>query len=292
MATDMVPDTQPVIDRILRNAQVVLGTTLQLAASEARIEASMLLCRALGDVNRAWLIAHAQDVLLSEHHASFDHMLQRRLAGEPLAYILGEREFHGLDFRVTPAVLIPRPETELLVELALQRLPQGGRILDLGTGSGAVALSIAHARPDVQVTAVDASADALEVAHDNARRMSLENVRLLQSDWYSALHGDCFDLVVANPPYVALGDPHLQEGDLRFEPAAALSSGKDGLDDIRHIVTQAPVFLEPGGWLLLEHGFDQADKVREMLLQAGLQNVFSERDLSGIERDSGGQTLP
>ncbi|HEX5364202.1 MAG TPA: peptide chain release factor N(5)-glutamine methyltransferase, partial [Gallionella sp.] len=200
-----------------------------------------------------------------------------------------EREFFGLNFKVTPATLIPRPDTELLVELALQKIPQQGRVLDLGTGSGAIALSIAHARPDAEVIAVDASPEALEVAQDNARRLKLANVRLLHSDWFSALQDARFVLIVSNPPYIASADAHLEQGDLRFEPRTALASGSDGLDDIRRIIADAKAHLLADGWLLFEHGYDQAERVRELLRQAGYAEVFSAHDLSGIERVSGGR---
>ena len=289
------------VGRLMVQAQAALAGALGLAPSEARIEVQMLLARALGDVARAWLLAHEQDPVAPERQAAFNSLLDRRLVGEPVAYILGEREFFGLTFKVTPATLIPRPETELLVEMALQHLPspqpspasgrgRGSlfRVLDLGTGSGAIALSIAHARPEAEVLACDASFAALAVACANAQRLGIANAALLQSNWYSALAAQRFDLIVSNPPYVAAGDPHLQHGDLRFEPPAALASGSDGLEDIRHIVAGAPAHLHPGGWLLLEHGYDQAAQVRELLREAGLVEVFSARDLSGIERVSGG----
>jgi release factor glutamine methyltransferase len=243
------------------------------------------------NVSRAWLLAHDDAVLDATQETAYADLLQRRLHGEPLAYLLGEREFYGLMFKVTPATLIPRPETELLVELALERIPQQStpRILDLGTGSGAIALSIAHARPHSLVLACDASAAALSVARENAQRLNCSNATFQQSDWYAALADQRFDLIVSNPPYVAAHDPHLQQGDLRFEPLSALASGDDGLTDIRRIVAQARAHLEPGGWLLLEHGYDQADAVRELLLAAGVSAVFSARDLAGIERCSGGR---
>ena len=297
---------------MLTHDKAALETALGLEAGSARIEAQMLLQRVLG-VNRAYLLAHPEQVLDEAQAATCRALLQRRLAGEPLAYILGEREFHGLNFRVTPATLIPRPDTELLVELALQRIPsppagfaplatlspqagkggrqagRGFRVLDLGTGSGAIALAIAHARPDAEVTAADAVIEALEVARDNARQLNIANARFVQSDWFAALADERFDLIVSNPPYIADGDAHLAQGDLRFEPHTALASGADGLDDIRRIVAQAQEHLDPGGWLLLEHGYDQAAQVRELMSQAGFAEVFSACDLAGIERVTGGR---
>jgi release factor glutamine methyltransferase len=300
-----------------------LTEVLGLDAATSRIEVQILLRQAL-NVSRAYLLAHPERCLHDTEQACYEELLQRRLRGEPIAYILGEREFFGLMFKVTPATLIPRPETELLVELALQhipqthpspqpsdeipshstRLPKDGnqvagypacgrgslfRVLDLGTGSGAIALSIAHARPDIEVMALDASSDALEVARENAQRLGISNVAFMQSDWYTALDAQRFDLIVSNPPYVVVGDPHLQSGDLRFEPASALASGDDGLNDIHRIVTEASAYLQPGGWLLLEHGYDQAGQVRALIQQAGFNAVFSACDLAGIERVSGGQ---
>ena len=286
-----------------------MAAALALDANSARFEVQYLLQHVLNQP-RAWLLAHAEQPLTPEQQASYDAMLQRRIQGEPIAYILGYREFYGLNFKVTPATLIPRPETELLVEQALQRIPsppvplpragEGGRqagrgyessALDLGTGSGAIALSIAHTRPDVEVVAVDASAEALEVARGNAERLNINNATFAHSDWYAALGQQRFNLIVSNPPYVAAGDAHLKQGDLRFEPASALVSGADGLDDVRRIVEGAPSHLKPGGWLLLEHGYDQAAQVRELLGGAGMTEIFSARDLSDIERVSGGRCM-
>jgi release factor glutamine methyltransferase len=242
-------------------------------------------------VDRAYLLAHTEELLNANQQSQFLALLERRLSGEPVAYLLGSREFYGHKFKVTPATLIPRPETELLVDLSLQRIPQSGpyRVLDLGTGSGAIALSIAHARPNAQVVAADTMEDALNVAEANLERLALTNVRLLRSNWFSALRKDHFRLIVANPPYIAKSDPHLSQGDLRFEPISALVAGEGGLEHIRHIVSHAHRFLEGDGWLLLEHGYDQAAQVRTLLEQAGFSGVFSERDLSGIERVSGGR---
>lgn len=276
------------IHDVLSQDGASLESALHLSRNESRIELQMLMQRAL-NVSRAYLLAHPEQILEAGQQAAYDAMLRRRLAGEPIAHILGEREFFGLSFKVTPATLIPRPDTELLVELALQRIPpQGGfRVLDLGTGTGAIAISIAHSRPDAEVVGVDASPAALEVARENARRLGAGNVSFAQSDWFSALGGNRFDLIVSNPPYIAANDVHLSQGDVRFEPMTALVSGADGLDDIRRIVTDARDRLEPGGWLLLEHGYDQAARVREILLQGDYVRIFSARDLADIERVSG-----
>jgi release factor glutamine methyltransferase len=278
------------IQQLIAADAAKLAAALALDAKSARLEAQYLLQRTL-QKPRAWLLAHPEQQLTPVQQKDYEQMLQRRLHGEPVAYILGEREFFGLNFRVTPATLIPRPETELLVELALQHIPQTGtnRVLDLGTGSGAIALSIAHARPEAEVTAVDASMEALAVAGENAQRLGIRNARFLRGHWFDALAGQRFDLIVSNPPYVATDDPHLQQGDLPFEPQSALVSGQDGLEDIRSITAGAPAYLQPGGWFLLEHGYDQGGRVRELLHNAGLAGVFSARDLSGIERASGGQ---
>ncbi len=276
------------IRAILQHHSKQLEVALNLDSSSARIEVQCLL-QAVLQVNRAWLFTHPEQSLDADQHARYMTLFERRLRGEPIAYLLGEREFYGLVFKVSPATLIPRPETELLVELALQRIPQQGafRVLDLGTGSGAIALSIAHARTSAEVVAVDASAAALEVAQFNSQRLGLANVRLLQSDWFSALHGERFDIIVSNPPYIAAGDAHLEQGDVRFEPRTALASGANGLEDTRRIIAQAREHLSTNGRLLLEHGYDQAEQVRVLLQRAGFTGVFSARDLAGIERVSG-----
>ncbi|MET0935506.1 MAG: peptide chain release factor N(5)-glutamine methyltransferase, partial [Luteibacter sp.] len=250
---------------ILRRAADALGD---------RLEAELLLAHTLG-VNRAWFFAHADDALDAAANERFDALVRRRLAGEPIAYITGTRDFWSLTLEVTPATLIPRPETELLVELALERLPQGGRVVDLGTGSGAIALAIAKERPDATVYAVDASIEALDVATRNGQRLGLERVTFLHGDWLAPLAGAMFDLVVSNPPYIESDDHHLAEGDLRFEPQGALASGKDGLDDIRRIVAMAQPRLVPGAWLLMEHGWNQGDAVRRLLAEGGFGHPFT-----------------
>jgi release factor glutamine methyltransferase len=251
-----------------------------LTAIDARVLLRKVLC-----VDDVYLIAHAHDVLDARQAAQFHALAARRAAGEPVAYIVGEREFYGHVFNVTPAVLIPRPETELLVELALARKPQ--RVLDLGTGSGCIAISIALACPDAQVLALDQSQAALALARENAAKHNARNVECRISDWYAAVQGLRFDLIVSNPPYVAADDPHITQGDLRYEPRPALTAGADGLDAIRVIVAGARAHLAPGGWLLFEHGYDQALLCRELLAQSGFAEVQSWRDLAGIERVSG-----
>jgi release factor glutamine methyltransferase len=266
-----------------------VSETLELDASTARIEVQSLLQHVL-QVPRAYLLAHPEQIPDTKQQTAYAALLLRRLQGEPVAYLLGEREFFGLNFKVTPATLIPRPDTELLVELALQRMPQGkaNRVLDMGTGSGAIALSVAHSRPDTVVVAVDASEAALQVARENALRLGVANISFLLSDWFSALDGQRFDLIVSNPPYVAAGDVHLTHGDVRFEPLSALASGADGLDDIRSIVGKAEAYLEQGAWLLLEHGYDQSAQVRDIFRQNGYIEIFSAMDIAGLDRVSGG----
>ena len=257
----------------------------------ARMDAQMLLLHSLQRPlhDRAWLMAHDSDTLTAEQFTAWEDGLQRRLSGEPVAYITGRKDFFGLNLAVDARVLDPRPDTETLVEWALDCLPQTGspRILDLGTGSGAVALALQHTRPDATVWAVDASEDALAVARANATRLHL-GVQFIASNWLKAVdvqRTGRFDLIVSNPPYVAEGDPHLPA--LRHEPLQALTSGADGLDDIRQIIAQAPDCLAPGGWLLLEHGWDQAASVRDLLNESGFVLVQSRRDLAGIERCTG-----
>jgi len=257
-------------------------------ASIDPVDARALLRAALG-VSDTYLVAHPGQPLTEQQHERYRDWVERRRAGEPVAYLTGEREFYSLAFKVTPVVLIPRPETELLVDVALERIPAHApfRVLDLGTGSGCVAVAIAKHRPRAQVTATEVSRDALAVARENAMRHG-SNIEFIESDWLGALAGRRFDLIVSNPPYVAERDPHLSQGDSRFEPRAALVAGADGLSCIRLIVAQARAHLEPGGGLLFEHGYDQAARCRALLAQAGYRDVTSRRDLASIERVCGG----
>lgn len=276
------------IQELLSSGAKTLQTALNLEPGSARIEVQCLLQSVL-KVNRAYLLTYPERVLSTDESARYTCLFERRLAGEPIAYLLGMREFYGLSFKVTPDTLIPRPDTELLVELALQHIPRGGAVLDLGTGSGAIALSIAHARPDAEVVAVDASESALKVATENAQRLNVGNVRLLHSDWFSQLAGERFDLIVSNPPYIETGDVHLASGDVRFEPLGALASGADGLEDIRRISAEAKHHLCSGGRLMFEHGYDQALRVRQLLESDGFLEVASFLDLSGTERVTTGR---
>ena len=326
----------------MTNHQTIKSALTSAAAllnnEEVALEAQLLLQHVL-NVNRAWLIAHEKDALQANNHAVFEALLKRRLNGEPIAYILGYREFYGLKLKVTPDTLIPRPDTETLVEAALSKIPPSpqpspasGRgsddaltknpatsfrreqfaklrttessydetdsdlrqndktwndelkVLDLGTGTGAIALAIAHNRPQAFVTAVDASEGTLKIAQENARSLEITNIQLIKSDWFGALQNKKFDIIVSNPPYIAQNDAHLSQGDLRFEPIAALASGADGLDDIKRIITNAPKHLNPHGVLLLEHGYNQANEVTALLKEAGFSEIETIKDLGGNNR--------
>ena len=286
----MTTAAAPTLAQALAQAQV---------AGLEHLDAQMLLLLALGrdPHGRAWLLAHDTDPLAPGPALRFNEFVRRRTSGEPLAYLTGFKEFHGLSLQVDPRVLDPRPDTETLVEWAIEALdawalPPGRasaddsavHLIDLGTGSGAIALAVKQARPRTAVTAVDASADALAVARANAQRLGL-SVHFIKASWLQGVSGR-FHVIASNPPYIAADDPHLPA--LRHEPRQALTSGPDGLDDLRQIVQQAPAHLVNGGWLLLEHGWNQAGMVRELLAQAGFEAVQSRRDLSGIERCSGG----
>lgn len=270
---------------------LVAGVTVGALQRQALLDAldwRVLLCHAL-NTTRVGLITGSERALTPDEAQRFGDLVQRRLAGEPVAYLVGQREFFGLPFDVSGAVLIPRPDTELLVELTLARLPQGGRVLDMGTGSGAIAVSLAHTRRDADVTALDVSADALAVARRNADANGVR-VTFLHSDWFAALADTPpFDIIASNPPYIASGDRHLSEGDLRYEPVGALTDHADGLSALRILVAGAPAHLAQQGWLLMEHGYDQADAVRTLLASAGYTDVQSWRDIADIERVSGGR---
>jgi len=255
-----------------------------------RIDAQVIMAHVLG-VNRAWIAANPMRILTESEDARIDMLAAQREMGEPVAYLLASREFYGRDFTVSRAVLIPRPETETLIEAALPRLGPRASCLDLGPGSGAIAVTLACQRPEARVVATDASAEALGVARANAGRHHCEDrVEFLQGSWYEPVAGRRFDLVVSNPPYVAASDPHLAQGDLRFEPARALTDeSRDGLDSIRAIVSGAHAHLVPGGWLLFEHGYDQAAAARGLLEAAGFADIVSLPDLAGIPRVAGGK---
>jgi len=266
-----------IIASLLRSAELPESPT-------ARLDIELLLAAALGK-NRSYLHTWPERIVTTEAAATFDSYLQRRRQGEPVAYILGQQGFWKLDLEVAPHTLIPRPDTELLVETALELLPATpAKVLDLGTGTGAIALALASERGGWQVTAVDRVAEAVALAERNRERLRLGNVRVLESHWFGALQGERFQMIISNPPYIRAADPHLVAGDVRFEPASALVAGDDGLDDLRTIIAQAPAHLEAGGWLLLEHGYDQAAAVRELLAKHDFEQIESREDLGGHER--------
>ena len=275
----------------LRAATAALAAVPDAALEDARAEAEILLAHALGR-SRTWLFTHADDPLGADAAAAFDALVDRRQVGEPVAYLTGTRGFWRFDLEVTPDTLIPRADTERLVELALERLPcdQPLRLLDLGTGTGAIALALALERPASRVVAVDLSGGAAAVARRNAARVGLAaRVEVREGAWFAPVAGESFDLIASNPPYIEADDPHLAQGDLRFEPPGALASGADGLHDLRTIVRDSPTYLRPGGWLLVEHGWRQGEAVRALFHAAGFVDVGTECDLEGRERVSLGR---
>ncbi|NDP46945.1 MAG: peptide chain release factor N(5)-glutamine methyltransferase [Sulfuriferula multivorans] len=277
------------VSQLLSDATQRIAAAIDLPLREARLEARVLASHAW-QVDAAWLIAHDTDSVLAVHAAQFQTLLSRRLQGTPIAYLVGLREFFGRSFEVSADVLIPRPDTELLVERALATLPpdQPVEVLDMGTGSGCIAITLALECPRARVTAVDCSPAALTMAQRNAVRLSAP-IEYVVSNWFAALGVLRFDLIVSNPPYIANQDPHLARGDVRFEPLTALASGPDGLDDLRHLIHAARDHLKPGAGLLLEHGYDQSDAVLDLLRKNGIAQAQSWADLSGTLRVSGGK---
>ena len=274
------------IRTVLRRAGTALAAVSGDDVGEARVEAESLLAHVL-EKDRTWLFTHADEALDPVAAARFDALLVRRVAGEPVAYLTGRRGFWRFDLEVTADTLIPRPDTECLVEEALARLPPGRplRLLDLGTGTGAIALALALERPLAEVVAVEVSPGAAAVARRNVRRLGLEaRVDVRDGAWFAPVAGEQFDLVASNPPYIEADDPHLSMGDLRFEPRGALASGRDGLDDLRWIARDSALHLRPGGWLLLEHGWRQGEAVRGLLAAAGFSGITTVRDLEGRDR--------
>jgi release factor glutamine methyltransferase len=276
-------------EQLLRADSSTLASALEIPVPQARREVQTLLTRALG-ADLAILLAHPERVPEARGTPAYAQMFARRLGSEPMAYVLSEREFYGLIFEVTPAVLIPRPETELLVEMALERLPENSAasVLDLGTGSGCVGVSLAKLRPAARIVATDLSQAALAVAERNARRHGVP-IEFRAGSWFEPVGGERFDVIVSNPPYVGEHDPHLSQGDLPFEPSLALTAGADGLDALRTIVSQVARHLAPGGTLLVEHGFDQAEAVAQLLHSAALTDVIARTDLAGIPRAAAGR---
>ncbi len=255
-----------------------------------KIDAILLLQHVL-IVNHAFLLTYPDQILTAQQVEKFSSLVQQRIKGLPIAYLIGERAFFDLTLKITEAVLIPRPETELLVEWALKLIPSDKffNVLDLGTGSGAIAISIAKHRPQTQIVAVDLSPAAVDVCRRNADILKVANLHAISGNWFDELSGEKFDLIVSNPPYVAENDPHLLQGDLRFEPRIALSTGEHGMACITHIINAAPSYLSKEGWLLLEHGYDQAEACRKLLRDMDFSNICSYPDLAGIMRVSGGQ---
>lgn len=286
---DILPGLHPGYERKMATIESLLATADLPDSPTPRLDAELLLAAALGKP-RSYLRTWPERELDAAQLTSFQAYLQRRRQGEPVAYILGQQGFWSLELEVAPHTLIPRPDTELLVETALALLPATPlAALDLGTGTGAIALALASERPAWQVTGVDRVAEAVALAERNRQRLQLSNARFLHSHWFSALVGQRYGLILSNPPYIRADDQHLDQGDVRFEPSSALVAGDDGLDDIRAIIQAAPAHLLSGGWLLLEHGFDQAEAVRELLVVAGFAEVHSRRDLGGHERISLGR---
>lgn len=274
----------------MKRIDQLLAQAAQIDSPTARLDAELLLAFVL-QKPRSYLYTWPDKTLSEAQIASYQALLERRKSGEPVAYLLGRQGFWSLDLQVAAHTLIPRADTELLVEAALQLADQDAalKVLDLGTGTGALALALASERRQWVLTGVDRIESAVALARRNQQHLQLPNVEFLHSHWFSALTGQRYDLIISNPPYIADNDPHLQQGDLRFEPLSALVSGPDGLDDLRLIIAQAPAYLADNGWLLLEHGFDQAGAVRELLAQAGFVELSSQRDLSGHERISLGR---
>lgn len=271
----------------VRQALAQAIESLTPITEEARLDASLLLSHSL-EQPRSWLIAHDDDELTEAQLDQFESLCRRRTNGEPMAYITGEKEFWSISLKVGPGVLVPRPETEGLVETALTKLPATQcHILDLGTGSGAIACALATERPDATLLAIDASDTALEIAKGNAERLQLNNLQFKTSHWFSELSDQRFDLIVSNPPYVEDSDPHLEA--LQHEPLTALTAGADGLDDLRVIVSQSPERLTTGGWLLVEHGAQQGQAVQQLFIAAGFSNISTRQDLAGLDRITLGQ---
>ncbi|MEL6116432.1 peptide chain release factor N(5)-glutamine methyltransferase [Photobacterium sp. SP02] len=273
----------PAIELALKQA----ATQLMNAGSDSpQLDAAVLLCHVL-DKPRSYLLTWPEKVLTDQQSAAFSALLARRESGEPVAYITGEREFWSLPLKVAPHTLIPRPDTERLVEAALEKMPAAASVLDLGTGTGAIALSLASERPDCQFTGIDLRPEAAALAEENRRALQLQNVRILCGSWFNPLPDNArFDVIVSNPPYIDANDPHLARGDVRFEPRTALVAEDAGLADIRHICAQSRTFLTPGGWLLLEHGYQQGEAVRGIFYHLGYQQVITVQDYAGQDRVS------
>ena len=273
------------IEQILRQAE----QSLAAVSDSARLDAEVLLATVL-DKNRSYFIAFPEQVLTDIQQAEFQHLLAKRQNGQPIAHITGQREFWSLELNVNEHTLIPRPDTEVLIEFVLQQFPQQSlNVADLGTGSGAIAIALASEKPDWHIVATDQSEQALETAQINANKHHCQHIDFLQGSWFDPLGSQHFDLIISNPPYIPEQDPHLQQSDVRFEPMTALASGSDGLDDIRHLIKQAPKHLSNNGWLALEHGYDQKQAIYQLLSQAGCERIVQIDDYASNPRVSAGQ---
>jgi release factor glutamine methyltransferase len=276
----------------IANALTAATKRLEQTSTSARIDAESLLCHTL-KCNTAHLAAWPEKILNTDQTQQFNQLIAERESGTPISYLTGQREFWSLELGVSPVTLIPRPETETLVEFVLEQFDakKEMRLVDLGTGSGAIALAIAHERPDWKVTATDISEDALAVAQQNAEKHHIKNIEFKSSHWFDALKGQTFDIIISNPPYIAQDDPHLSSGDVRFEPASALSSGVTGMDDIEIITSTAAHYLKDNGWLILEHGYDQKKQVFDCFKSAGFEDILQKSDLSNQPRMTAGRYI-
>ena len=275
----------PSIAQAIKQASKTLAET----SDSARLDAEVLLCHVL-DCSPTHLIAWPEKSLNDKQTQAFNHLIEQRHSGTPVAYLTGSREFWSLNFKVTPATLIPRPETETLVEFVLDKFSEQKKLklIDLGTGSGAIAIAIASEKPDWEIIATDISTEALNIAAENARNHQINNIQFIESNWFEQIEKQHFDLVISNPPYIADQDKHLSQGDVRFEPLSALTSGKTGLDDIKHITARSIQYLSENGWLIFEHGYDQKQAVYDRFKQNNFHKIMQLNDLSGQARMTAG----
>lgn len=275
------------IEKILKQAE----QQLRIVSDSAQLDAEVLLATVL-DKNRSYFRAFPERILSNEENNHFQSLLKQRIDGHPIAHITGQREFWSLNLEVNEHTLIPRPDTEVLIEFILETFPQDSlNVADLGTGSGAIGIALASEKPNWKVLATDQSEDALEVAQRNAEKHQIKNIRFNHGSWFHALDTSAYDIIISNPPYIPSQDKHLHQGDVRFEPITALASGEDGLDDIRYLITHAKAYLSPQGWLILEHGYDQKQAIFELFKQAGFENIMQRNDYGNNPRLSAAQYI-